>query len=233
MRWAGRRVAVYAHSAPTDMRKGFDSLCGVVTEQVGKHPLSGDVFLFVSRDRIGAKVLHFDGTGLCLYVKRLERGRFAALWRDEAAGQMTLTVSELDLFLDGSALVGRLPLTPPALTQFFACVGLGAMIYCVARWCRWRRNATSTSSGRSVTLLEREKQRLIAKNLELTAELARLRGLPDVTQLTFTVEQTLTQRRAAILDGPVSAPPPTTPPPPAARARAPRAAGPARRRRTA
>jgi transposase len=117
MRWAGRRVAVYAHSVPTDMRKGFDSLCGLVTERVGRNPLSGDVFLFVSRDRIRAKVLHFDGTGLCLYVKRLERGRFAALWRDAAAGPITLTVSELDLFLDGSALVGRVPLTPPALTQ--------------------------------------------------------------------------------------------------------------------
>lgn len=118
MRWAGRRVAVYAHGAPTDMRKGFDSLCGMVTERLARNPLSGDVFLFVSRDRIRAKVLHFDGTGLCLYVKRLERGRFAALWRDEAAGPMTLTVSELDLFLDGSALVGRMPLTPPALTHF-------------------------------------------------------------------------------------------------------------------
>jgi transposase len=76
MRWAGRRVAVYAHGAPTDMRKGFDSLCGMVTE------------------------------------------RLAALWRDEAAGPMTLTVSELDLFLDGSTLVGRMPLTPPTLPQF-------------------------------------------------------------------------------------------------------------------
>jgi transposase len=100
------------------MRKGFDSLCGMVTERLAQNPLSGDVFLFVSRDRIRAKVLHFDGTGLCLYVKRLERGRFAALWRDETAGPMMLTVSELDLFLDGSALVGRMPLTPPALTPF-------------------------------------------------------------------------------------------------------------------
>jgi transposase len=62
--------------------------------------------------------LHFDGTGLCLYVKRLEKGRFAALWREEDASPITLTVSELDLFLDGSALVGRVALTPPALTQF-------------------------------------------------------------------------------------------------------------------
>lgn len=106
------------HHDRREERKGFDSLCGMVTERLARNPLSGDIFLFVSRDRIRAKVLHFDGTGLCLYVKRLERGRFAALWRDEAAGPMTLTVSELDLFLDGSALVGRMPLTPPTLTQF-------------------------------------------------------------------------------------------------------------------
>ncbi len=76
------------------------------------------MFLFLSRNRIRAKVLHFDGTGLCLYVKRLERGRFAALWRDEGADPIRLTVSELDLFLDGSAVVGRIALTPPALMQF-------------------------------------------------------------------------------------------------------------------
>jgi transposase len=63
-------------------------------------------------------------------------------------------------------------------------------------------------------LLERENQRLIAKNLQLTAELARLRGLPEVAQLTFAVEQTLQQTRAAILDGPVVAPAPTAPRPP-------------------
>ena len=118
MRWPGRRVAVYAHRTPTDMRKGFDSLCALVTEQLAKNPLNGDVYLFVSRDRIRAKVLHFDGTGLCLYVKRLERGRFATLWREAGTEPITLTVSELALFLDGSALVGRVALTPPALTHF-------------------------------------------------------------------------------------------------------------------
>jgi len=57
----------------------------------------------------------WDGTGLCVHAKRLERGRFAALWRDEGDAPIALTVSELDLFLDGSALVGRMALTPPAL----------------------------------------------------------------------------------------------------------------------
>ena len=67
MRWSGRRVAVYAHGVPTDMRKGFDSLCALVSEPLAKDPLNGDVFLFLSRNRIRAKVLHFDGTELCLY----------------------------------------------------------------------------------------------------------------------------------------------------------------------
>ena len=118
MRWHGRRVAVYAYGAPTDMRKGFDGLGALVTQQLARDPLSGDVYLFLSRDRVRAKVLHFDGTGLCVYAKRLERGRFASLWRDAGADPITLPVSELDLFMDGSTLVGRVALTPPAITHF-------------------------------------------------------------------------------------------------------------------
>jgi transposase len=118
MRWHGRRVTVYAYGAPADMRKGFDGLSALVMQKLAKDPLNGDVYLFLSRDRIRAKVLHFDGTGLCMYAKRLERGRFASLWRADARDPIRLTVSELDLFLDGSTLVGRLTLTPPALTHF-------------------------------------------------------------------------------------------------------------------
>ena len=77
------------------------------------------MFLFLSRDRVRAKVLHWDGTGLCVCAKRLERGRFACVWRDDNTDEpMTLTVSELDLFLDGSTLVGRIALSPPAMTHF-------------------------------------------------------------------------------------------------------------------
>jgi transposase len=117
MRWHGRRVAVYAYGVPTDMRKGFDGLCALVSQRLERDPLSGDVFVFLSRNRVRTKVLHFDGTGLCIYAKRLERGRFAALWREGSRDPITLTVSELDLFLDGSTVVGRLTLTPPALTH--------------------------------------------------------------------------------------------------------------------
>ncbi len=118
MRWHGRRVQVYAYTRPTDMRKGFDGLCALVTQGLQRDVLSGDIFIFISRDRIRTKTLQWDGTGLCLYAKRLERGRFAPLWREAGDDPITLTISELDLFLDGSTLVGRVALTPPALTQF-------------------------------------------------------------------------------------------------------------------
>jgi transposase len=118
MRWHGRRVTVYAYAEPVDMRKGFDGLSALVTAGLQRDPLNGDVYIFVSRDRVRAKVLQWDGTGLCVYAKRLERGRFARLWRDDGDAPITLTVSELDLFLDGSTIVGRVALSPPALTQF-------------------------------------------------------------------------------------------------------------------
>jgi transposase len=54
MRWPGRRVTVYAYARPTDMRKGFDGLSALVLQGLQRDPLSGDVFIFVSRDRMRA-----------------------------------------------------------------------------------------------------------------------------------------------------------------------------------
>jgi transposase len=107
-----RQVTVWAYGAPVDLRKGFDGLSGVVSHRLGQDPLSGDCYLFVNATRKRAKVLLWDGTGLCIYAKRLERGRFACLWRDADVGVVRLTMSELQLFLEGSALVGRVALSP-------------------------------------------------------------------------------------------------------------------------
>jgi transposase len=74
--------------------------------------LSGDVYLFVGKTRTRAKALYFDGTGLCLFSKRLEKGRFAAP-REAGEGPLRWTMSELALFLEDSDAVGRLPLSPP------------------------------------------------------------------------------------------------------------------------
>jgi transposase len=108
-----RQVAVYPYGAPADLRKGFDGLCGLVTQHLHRDPLSGELFVFVNRTRKRAKVLLWDGTGLCIYAKRLERGRFACLWRDDGMTTLRLTLSELQLFLEGSTLVGRVALSPP------------------------------------------------------------------------------------------------------------------------
>jgi transposase len=112
-----RQVHVHAYASPVDLRKGFDGLCALVRDELQKDPLAGDLFLFVGRDRHRAKVLLWDGTGLCIFAKRLEQGRFACLWRDDGKSPLRLTLNELQLFLEGSALVGRLPLSPPSFVQ--------------------------------------------------------------------------------------------------------------------
>lgn len=121
------RQRVFAYGAPVDMRKGFDGLYSLVKESLEHDPLSGDLFLFVSRNRIRAKVLVWDGTGLCVYAKRLEQGRFAALWACSAGGYVTLSSSELQLFLEGSQWVGKMPLSPPYLTRKSLLLGAGLM----------------------------------------------------------------------------------------------------------
>ncbi len=108
---------VYAYAAPVDMRKGYDGLSAVVRESLGRDPLSGDLYLFVARNRIRAKVLLWDGTGLCVYAKRLEQGRFACLWRRREGELLALSQSELQLFLEGCELIGRRRLSPSPMRE--------------------------------------------------------------------------------------------------------------------
>ena len=110
----GRRVPVFAWGEPTDMRKNFDTLACLVREQMKHDVLDGAIFVFVGRNRRRAKVLFWDGTGLCVLAKRLEKGRFAAPWESATPGAVQGTTSELALFLEGSEPVGRVPLSPPA-----------------------------------------------------------------------------------------------------------------------
>lgn len=111
------RVKVFAYREPTDMRKGFEGLSGLVREAMGRDPLSGALFLFVNRRRTHAKVLHFDGTGLCVLAKRLEKGRFVALWEIAKDSTVVLHRSELELFLRGSHLVARFKVSPDDLSD--------------------------------------------------------------------------------------------------------------------
>jgi transposase len=106
-----RAVRVFAYPEAVDLRKGYDGLYGLVKQGLKRDPLSGDLFLFSNRRRRGCKVLMWDGTGLCVFQKRLERGRFASLFRDDAHA-VELTASELALFIEGCELVGRRMLSP-------------------------------------------------------------------------------------------------------------------------
>jgi transposase len=110
----GPSARVYAFCAAVDMRKGFEGLLALARTS-SEQPLLGDLYLFVGRDRKRAKVLYFDGTGLCLFHKRLETGRFACLWRAPHQTTLPLSLTELQLFLEGCALVGKQPLSPPPL----------------------------------------------------------------------------------------------------------------------
>ena len=111
-----RTLRVWAYPAPADLRKGFDGLSGLVQGELQKDLLSGDCFLFTNRKRTRSKVLMWDGTGLCIYMKRLERGRFACLWERSGEKSVELTMSELTLFLEGSRLAGRIALSPTKYT---------------------------------------------------------------------------------------------------------------------
>lgn len=110
-------LAIYAYCEPTDMRKGYEGLSGLVRNEMGRDPLDGALFLFTNRRRTHAKLLHFDGSGLCVYAKRLERGRFAKLWRWSSNRELLLKPSELQLFLEGSDLVGRFRVSPDPLSE--------------------------------------------------------------------------------------------------------------------
>lgn len=112
---SSRKVRVFARTRPTDLRKGFNGLYGLVLSEMERDPTSGDLYLFVNRRCNQAKVLLWDGTGLCIYSKRLDRGRFSCLWRDSESPVLRLTKSELDLYLEGCQLVGKETLSPPEI----------------------------------------------------------------------------------------------------------------------
>jgi transposase len=99
------RLRVYARATPTDMRKSFDTLAALVTQEMGRDPLSGDLYLFVNQGCRVAKVLFWDGSGLVVMHKRISTGRFAAPWKRSVDGTIKMSRSELSLFLEGSQLV--------------------------------------------------------------------------------------------------------------------------------
>ena len=80
-----------------DMRKGFNGLCGIVTNELGRTAHSGEVFVFINRKRNQMKLLHWESGGFVLYYKRLEQGTFAQLEGDK----LQINWSDLVLMIEG------------------------------------------------------------------------------------------------------------------------------------
>jgi transposase len=106
-----------------DLRKGYNGLVGIVENELGSDPMGGELYLFVNAKRTGCKVLLWDGTGLCIFMKRLERGRFADLWSEGSGAPVRLTSSELALFIEGCTLVGKKMLSPREVMRNELAVG--------------------------------------------------------------------------------------------------------------
>jgi transposase len=94
---AGTRVWLAA--GVTDMRKGMDGLAALVQTALAENPFSGHVFVFRGRRGDLVKLLWFDGDGVCLLAKRLERGRF--VWPQASSGSVALSAAQLSMLLEG------------------------------------------------------------------------------------------------------------------------------------
>ena len=95
----GVNSRIYLAAGATDLRKSYDTLGAIVTNALGKDPLSGHFFVFCNRARNRVKVLVFEPSGYWLFSKRLEAGTFA--WPESEARSIELTQAQLSLLLGG------------------------------------------------------------------------------------------------------------------------------------
>ena len=103
-------VEVFVGLDPVDLRWGFARLAGLVAEKIGRDARSGALFVFFGKRREAMKVLFFDGTGMCLFYKRLDRGTFR-IPPAPTEGATALAIDEraLDDLLDGIDLESAAP----------------------------------------------------------------------------------------------------------------------------
>lgn len=104
----GPATKIYVGVAAVDMRKGFDGLYGLVRDQLKQDPLSGHLFLFTNRHKTRLKALVWDGSGLWVCAKRLEKGRFR--WPSaQETGSVTMRPEELAMLVNGLDLATARP----------------------------------------------------------------------------------------------------------------------------
>ena len=101
-------VRIFVCAEPTDMRKGFDGLAAATREIIREDPLSGHLYVFFNRRRNRVKAMFWDRNGLCIWYKRLEKGRFQLAFLDKRYKERKAQIeaSDLMLILDGIDLSG-------------------------------------------------------------------------------------------------------------------------------
>jgi transposase len=90
---------IWIAAGVTDMRRGFTGLSAVVQTTLEQNPFAGHVFVFRGKRGDLIKLLWWDGDGLCLFAKRLERGRF--IWPQASDGAVALSPAQLSMLLEG------------------------------------------------------------------------------------------------------------------------------------
>ncbi len=113
-----RRTKIFVCREPTDMRASYDSLFGKAKGVLAKDPFSGHLFVFISSRRTAIKCLYYDGTGLVLLCKRLERGTFSRI-NPMFSGEIVLTAAEFALFFEGANLEKRFVESPREIKKSF------------------------------------------------------------------------------------------------------------------
>jgi transposase len=97
-----RGVEVFVGMEPIDLRWSFDRLAGIVAERIGREARSGALFIFFGKHRTALKVLFFDGSGMCVFYKRLDAGVFKLPTPlDARATSVAIDERALEALLDG------------------------------------------------------------------------------------------------------------------------------------
>lgn len=111
-------VEVFVGLDPIDLRWGFQRLAGLVTERLGRDARGGALFVFIGKRREAIKVLFFDGSGMCLFYKRLDKGTFRIPTApSDGATSVVIDDSTLDDLLDGIDLDAPPPARRRATTH--------------------------------------------------------------------------------------------------------------------
>jgi len=115
-----RRTKIFICKKPTDMRSSYDSLFAKTKEILKQDPFSGHMFLFVNQRRTSCKCLYFDGTGLVIISKRLEKGILFSKINPFYNQDIVLTQAEFNLFFEGADLNKRFVESPEKINKSVA-----------------------------------------------------------------------------------------------------------------